>query len=208
MRFLVFCAGTLLFAAPLLSFSQTTSTVHSGQYALQLNRTTFSVDSGFDREAPGTRVPVTAGHGYLLSFWARNGQGGVSFINRVALAFFDSGGTYINPPGDYNFNNSASIPTVWTQFTETVTTAPATAATMNVAFRLDSNSSMVLDDVSVKDASAGNAEVLTNGGFETWPTSSSPPTDWRFFGATDGSITRLQVTAAQDWQMYDSKDQR
>ncbi|MGI8908157.1 MAG: hypothetical protein ACR2IE_16920 [Candidatus Sumerlaeaceae bacterium] len=197
-------AAGLLVVAPLQVSSQTTSTVHNGQYALRLNRTTFSVDSVLDREAPGTRVPVAAGDGLILSFWARNGQVSTSFINRVAVAFFTSGGTYIPP--DINFNVSASVPTVWTQFTEPVTTAPATAATMNVAFRLDGNSSIVLDDISVINTSTSNTQILTNPGFETWPDPAVIPTGWRFFGSADGNFERLVApaqTAARDSMMYE-----
>jgi hypothetical protein len=181
------------------------TTTHAGIYAVQVNRTTNTEDSGFDRDPPGVRVPVTPGNQLVFSFWARNGQVPASTINRAALVFFTAGGAYINPPGDVNFEQNTSVPTPWTQYTQTAVTVPATAAQMNVSFRLNVNSSIVLDDVTVVDTTASNAQILPNGGFETWPTAGSPPTGWRFFGATDGSFVRLEDlpnSVTSDWQLY------
>lgn len=188
--------------------AQGTGPVRSGTYAVQLNRTTVTTDSGLDRDAPGgVRVPVTPGQQLIFSFWARNAQANPSTIDRAALVFFTSGGTYINPPGDVNFQQGTVVPATWTQYTASPVTVPATAAQMNVSFRLQVNSSLALDDVSVLDfdpsGARGPIPILTNGGFENF--SGPVPDEWRFFGAADGSLTKsvqVQNSVQGPWHLY------
>lgn len=194
-------AVTDLSAVPFPEFTA----VHSGQYAAKLTNTTpgdvFVADTGLDRDA--SRIAVTAGTTYTLSFWMRNARPEASRLFAVRIAEFASGGAFIS---DANLATDLAATADWTRVVLAYG-AGATTAEANVAFRAaPDGSSVLIDDVSFTLATGG-VELVTNGGFEAWPDGGSP-TDWRFFtaGTATGTLERSEgppPTAARDWHLLE-----
>lgn len=160
---------------------------HGGNHAVKItnNNEVWTGDVGFDIDSH--RIAVTPEHQVQLVFWARNGQPDpdvASFYNRVAYARFE--GTVFR--GDVNYFANQSIPSFWVQKKSALYTVPANTNFLNVAFRPSAGSSIVIDDVQLIDITAGDVDLMHNGGMESWTTQGSDlvPSSWRFFAVSGG----------------------
>lgn len=190
--------------------AQTTSTVHSGQYALQMTNNNVWVSGADVGLQTSARIPVTAGHVLDVSFWMKDVSNGRINVFRSAEY---SGASWLQDHDFFGWPGYAAQP-VWTKY-EYSYTIPSGVDGILIAFRPEwSGSAMALDDVSVIDTSAGNAELAPNPGFETWSGDPLMADGWVTFattGDTDPDIVQLTApppptplppAAAHSWEMF------
>ena len=170
---------------------------HGGVSAVRIeNRTAQwkpNMDMGLDRHS--ARLPVAPGDRLKISFWIRSDKPTSAGIARVTVAA--SGKSWIN---DTDFLKGGSVPPVWTRFSFEYE-APPEATSINLGFRpAYGGNAVLIDDVSVVNVTAGNRELVEDGGFERWPEGRKEPAGWRFFlsSGTSGSIDRATAPARVD----------
>ncbi len=165
--------------------------VRTGNHAVKINNNNlvWTGDMGLDIDS--NRIPVVAGHQVQLVFWARNGHPETSSTySRVSYGRFSSTGFM----GDTNYFANQHVPSFWVQKKSTVLTLAANTAFLNVAFRPGADSSIVIDDVQLIDITAGNVDLMQNGGMESWTSQGGTlvPYLWRFF-AVSGAVGTVEM---------------
>lgn len=202
-RIMMIAAGLALIGTA--ACAQETTATHSGLYAAKLVNTTGAMAGGMDTalDTDPSMITVTAGTTYTLSLWLRNDRSQDSIISRISIAAF-AGYAWIS---DTNFQQGVTVPggTAW-QKVSFDWVAPATSTKANISFRLeyDGNHQLVFDDVSFVNKAAPAAELISNGGFESW--TAEAPDSWRVFGVGGASYTLTRIAGAPpaavtaDWQ--------
>lgn len=185
--------------------------VKSGQYAAKVVNTGSWVggaDVGLDIEP--SRVATVPGNQMQLKFSIRNGRTAASQLVRVVIAGFASATGGTGWTGDTNFLSGAAIANVGFQDYSFDFTVPTGANFCNVGFRPEfGGSAIVIDDIQFIDVTAGNTDLMPNGGFEDWPGGPlSTPTGYRFFDGltTGGYVERVSVPPTgvkSTWQVYE-----
>lgn len=170
---------------------------HGGLSAVRVeNRTAQwkpNMDMGFDRHSAPLRV--AGGDKLKISFWMRSDKATSAAIARVTVAA--SGSKWIN---DTDYLRGATVPPVWTQYSMDYQ-APPDATRINLGFRPDyGGNAILIDDISIVNVTAGNKELLDDGGFEKWPSDKKDPPGWRFFlsSGTSGSLERATAAPKVD----------
>jgi hypothetical protein len=170
---------------------------HGGACAVRIeNRTAQwkpNMDMGFDRHS--SMLPVAGGDRLKIGFWMRSDKPTSAGIARVTVAA--SGSKWIN---DTDYLRDAVVPPVWTYYSADYQ-APPGATRINLGFRpAFGGNAVLIDDVSVVNVTAGNKELVADGGFENWLVDKKEPVGWRFFlsSGTSGSIDRATAPAKVD----------
>ena len=176
--------------------------VQEGMYSAKVTRTADGGDSAFDKDAPGGHMDITGITELKLSFWMRSGTGAPVSVGGQIQPFGGDPLAYMPPSPDVVGPLFATpVPASW-KYYETTYTPAAGVSEVSVRFNTVAPNSFVVDDIKLINTATG-ADIMTNGGLETWGAgvivgdavcNDGVPDNWRMFAVTGagGMIERLE----------------